>query len=408
MNPMIFAIPAFLLTIVVEAWIAHRQGKDVYDLPDAITSLQLGTLQQVVGLFVINLMWVGIYIAVYDQFRATTLPANSALVWIGALLAYDFCAYWAHRMDHEVNILWASHVVHHTSEHYNLSTALRQSSTGFLLHWIFYLPLAVLGVPPFVFFMVSLIDLLYQYWVHTQLVDRLGWMERYFVTPSNHRVHHGQNDYCIDKNYGGVLIIWDRMFGTFAAERSGEKIVYGVRKPLRSYNPLWGNLHYFVDLWAQSMAARGWRARLGVWMAPPGGWMEGPAAHFDTAGFAHYTTGTPSTVRRYVALQYAVLVPAVVHLVATAATLTLAEKSVYALMILATVQSLAALLEGSNAARRFEQLRVVAFGAAFAMMPNWFGVAAPVAAKAGMLAMLLSSAVWLETTYPKRADGQAA
>jgi hypothetical protein len=193
-------------------------------------------------------------------------------------------------MGHEVNVLWASHVVHHSSEYYNLSTALRQTSSGWLFGWIFYLPMAVAGVPPIMFVTVGLIDLLYQYWVHTELVGRMGWFDRVFVSPSNHRVHHGQNDYCIDKNYGGILIVWDRLFGTFVDEREGEKIHYGIRKPLRSFNPVWGNLHYYADLWRASCVAVGWRAKLGVWLAPPGGWNV-PLEHFDGAHFVRYGYG---------------------------------------------------------------------------------------------------------------------
>ncbi|MBN0802724.1 sterol desaturase family protein, partial [Pseudomonas aeruginosa] len=140
--------------------------------------------------------------------------------------------------------------------------------------WIFYLPMAVAGVPPSVFAGVLLIDLLYQYWVHTEVIGRLGWLDRIFVTPSNHRVHHGQNDYCMDTNYGGILILWDRLFGTFAEERKDEKVIYGVRTPLQSLNPFWGNMHYYIELWQKSKATPGWRAKLGVWLAPPGGWHD--------------------------------------------------------------------------------------------------------------------------------------
>ncbi len=255
MNPIVFAIPVFMLTIVIEAWLARRRGLRVYDIADAITSLHHGVLSQVSGLLV-RLAALGIYAAVYERYRATSLSADSVWVWAGALLAYDFCYYWSHRMGHEVGVLWAAHVVHHSSEYYNLSTALRQTSSGFLLGWIFYFPMAVAGVPPLVLGGVGLIDLLYQYWVHTELIGRLGWLDRVLVTPSNHRVHHGQNDYCIDRNYGGILVLWDRLFGSFVEERVGEPIVYGVRKPLRSFNPLWGNLHYYADLWHAARDAR--------------------------------------------------------------------------------------------------------------------------------------------------------
>ena len=222
MNPIVYAIPVFMLTILLEAWVARRRGVAVYDIPDAITSLHHGFLSQVTNAFTKSAT-LGIYIAVYEAYRFTEWSMSSIPLWILALVLYDLCYYWAHRMGHEVNVMWASHVVHHSSEYYNLSTALRQTSTGALFGWVFYLPLAVLGIPWQMLVIVGLIDLLYQYWVHTELIGRMGVLDRILVTPSNHRVHHGQNDYCIDKNYGGILVLWDRLFGTFADERDDEK-----------------------------------------------------------------------------------------------------------------------------------------------------------------------------------------
>ena len=170
---------------------------------------------------------VGIYVLVYNHFALFALPADDWRVWVGALIAYDFFYYWNHRIDHEVGLFWAAHVVHHQSDAFNLSTALRQPSSGVLLGWIFYLPMAIAGVPPVVFVAVGLIDLLYQFWIHTELIGKLGWFDRVFASPSNHRVHHGVNDQYLDKNYGGILILWDRLFGTF--EEEVEKPVFGVR-----------------------------------------------------------------------------------------------------------------------------------------------------------------------------------
>ncbi|NDD75452.1 MAG: sterol desaturase family protein, partial [Gammaproteobacteria bacterium] len=229
MNPIVYAIPVFMLTILAEAWIAQRRDIRAYDIADAITSLHFGVLSQVSSAFT-KVFAFGIYVWVFESARLFTLPSDEVWVWVAALVAYDFLYYWVHRAGHEVNLVWASHQVHHSSEWYNLSTALRQTSTGALFVWPLYLPMAVLGVPPLVFGAVALIDLLYQYWVHTELVGKLGWLDRVFVTPSNHRVHHGQNDWCIDRNYGGILILWDRLFGTFAEERDDERVVYGIRK----------------------------------------------------------------------------------------------------------------------------------------------------------------------------------
>ena len=394
MNPILFAIPVFLLTIVLEAWWARRRGLAVYDIPDAVTSLHHGVLSQLTGAFT-KVATLGIYIAVYDTYRLTEWSMGNAWLWVLALILYDLCYYWAHRMGHEVNILWASHVVHHSSEYYNLSTALRQTSTGALLGWAFYLPLAVLGIPWQMLVIVGLIDLLYQYWVHTELIGRLGVLDRILVTPSNHRVHHGQNDYCIDKNYGGILILWDRLFGTFEDERDGEKIVYGIRKPLKSYSPIWGNLHYYADLWRESVAAQGWRAKVGVWVAPPGGWTDEPIAHFEPATFQRYTRQTPAAMRWYVALQYALLVPLVVHFLGIVKDIPTADALVYAGVIAFTAVALGALLEGLPWGRWLEMLRLLAVGAVFALLPDWFGFQAPVALRAAVLVFAVASVVWL-------------
>ncbi|MEN9790006.1 MAG: hypothetical protein RLZZ473_2070, partial [Pseudomonadota bacterium] len=239
MNPIVYAIPVFMITIALEAWLAHRRRIATYDVADAITSLHFGVLSQVSAVFV-RALTLGVYVLVFEHLRWFTLPVDSVWVWLGALIAYDFIYYSVHRFGHETHLMWAAHQVHHSSEYFNLSTALRQTSTGAFASFPFYLPMALLGVPPMVFGAVALIDLLYQYWVHTELVRKLGWADRVFVTPSNHRVHHGQNDYCIDRNYGGIFILWDRLFGTFVEERDDEPVIYGIRKPLASYNPLWG------------------------------------------------------------------------------------------------------------------------------------------------------------------------
>jgi alkylglycerol monooxygenase len=188
--------------------------------------------------------------------------------WPLALLFYDFCYYWEHRASHRVGILWASHVVHHQSQDYNLSTALRQPATRPLLNWIFYLPMALAGVPPLVFGTVALVDLLYQFWVHTEHVPKLGWFDRWFCSPSNHRVHHAVNDRCIDRNYGGILVVWDRLFGTFREE--DERCIYGTRSPLDSWDPLWANVQVYAALARDSRRTRRWRDKLRVWVAPPG------------------------------------------------------------------------------------------------------------------------------------------
>lgn len=267
MNVIVYAIPVFVALMAAEFGISLALGRNVYRLNDAIGSMTAGILSQISGVFMLALS-VGVYVLVYDHFALLSLSATDWRVWVGALIAYDFFYYWNHRIDHEVGIFWAAHVVHHQSEAFNLSTALRQPSSGVLLGWVFYLPMAIAGVPPLVFVAVGLIDLLYQFWIHTELVGKLGWFDRVFASPSNHRVHHGVNDQYLDKNYGGILILWDRLFGTF--EDEVEPPVYGVRGGLGAFDPISANMAYYRTMFDLCRRATDWRDKIRVWFKPPG------------------------------------------------------------------------------------------------------------------------------------------
>jgi sterol desaturase/sphingolipid hydroxylase (fatty acid hydroxylase superfamily) len=398
-NPIVYAIPVFMVTIALEAWLAHRQRIATYDVADAITSLHFGVLSQVSAVFVRALSF-GAYVFVFEQLRWFTLPVDSVWVWLGALIAYDFIYYWVHRFGHETHLMWAAHEVHHSSEYFNLSTALRQTSTGAFASFPFYLPMALLGVPPLVFGTVALIDLLYQYWVHTELVRKLGWADRVFVTPSNHRVHHGQNDYCIDRNYGGILILWDRIFGTFVEERDEEPVVYGIRKPLASYNPLWGNLHTYRDLGRRMMASGSPWAALRALVSPPTAGASHAGAsqneHFDVGSFTRYAPPTTKATRIYALIQYALLIAPTTHFIAVAQQLTLGERVAYALLILAWTMGVGWVLEGRRHARSLEWLRVGATTSALLLLPAWFGWNASPAVELAIATVALGSLLLLK------------
>jgi len=280
----VLATPVFLLLIAVEfAW-GWARKRNNYRLNDAINSIGLGMLSQISAVFT-RVLRIGIYAAAYGS---VALWHNDAfwMTWYGwlvALLFYDLCYYWLHRAGHESAIFWAAHVVHHQSQDYNLSTALRQTSSGALLGWIFYLPMAVAGVPPLVFGVVTLVDLLYQFWVHTEHVPKLGWFDRWFCSPSNHRVHHAVNDGYVDRNYGGILIVWDRLFGSFREE--DERCVYGTRSPLNSWDPLWSNAEVYWSLAKDSWHARNGLDKLRVWFKPPGWRPADVAARFPKPAF---------------------------------------------------------------------------------------------------------------------------
>jgi sterol desaturase/sphingolipid hydroxylase (fatty acid hydroxylase superfamily) len=288
----VLAMPVFLLLIALEwAW-GVRRGRNTYRLSDALSSISLGLMSQLTGLLV-TLFSIGIYTWVWQHAALWQLSPQSLWVWAVALLLYDFLYYWHHRLGHEVAVLWAAHVVHHQSEDYNLSTALRQTSSGFVLGWVFHLPMALLGFPPVVFATVALVDLLYQFWVHTQQVGRLGGFDRWFCSPSNHRAHHAVNEVYLDRNYGGILMVWDRLFGTFQPELDSEPCVYGTRSPLRSWNPLWANVHTYAELWRESRLASRWTDRLQVWLRHPGWRPPEVARAHPKAAFE------PAALRRY-------------------------------------------------------------------------------------------------------------
>ncbi|RYF68398.1 MAG: hypothetical protein EOO29_35255, partial [Comamonadaceae bacterium] len=263
---------------------------------------------------------------------------------------YDFCYYWLHRMGHESAVLWAAHVVHHQSQHYNLSTALRQTSSGALLGWVFYLPMAVAGVPPLVFGVVALVDLLYQFWVHTEQLGKLGWFDRWFCAPSNHRVHHAVNDRYLDRNYGGVLIVWDRLFGTYREE--DEPCVYGTRSPLQSWDPLWANAEVYWSLAKDSWHARSWADKLRVWVKPPG-WRPAdvaerfpkPAFDFEAAK-QRYEPAVPVGVRWFAAANFVLLLGGVATFLWRADTLSLAHSAVWLSALTAALWATGAVLQG--------------------------------------------------------------
>jgi len=391
-NPIVYAVPVFLLLMALEFALAHRRGQPVYRAADTVSSLSLGIISQLVAVFA-KLLTLGLYTVVYERAAPWRLPVDAAVVWIGALLAYDFLYYWNHRLGHEVKLLWAAHVVHHSSEQYNLSTALRQTGSGALFSWLFYLPLALAGVPPLVFVVVGLVDLLYQFWVHTELVGKLGWFDRVFVSPSNHRVHHGQNDWCLDRNYGGILILWDRLFGTFADERDGEPIVYGIRGPLRSWNPLWANAHVYADMLRDLRLAQSWGDKLRVLFKPPA-WRPADAAAampvpaYDIARFERYAPPLPRPLALHALVQLVVLLAFGLHFLVLAPTLGGLAAAAYALVIVLQLAGLARVTERGLAACGWDAARWV-LGAALLAASPWHGWAwAALWAAAGLAGVL--------------------
>jgi alkylglycerol monooxygenase len=305
-NPIILAVPLFFFLIGLELLIERWQASKLYRLNDSITNINLGTSEQIVHLLFKVVFSVGAYEIIYHNFALFKIEFN----WLNFIIlffAYDMCYYWAHRMCHEVNLFWGTHVVHHQSEEYNLSVALRQSWFQFLCTAPFFLPLALIGFDTKMMIWVGTINLVYQFWVHTELIDKMGFLEWFMNTPSHHRVHHGRNEKYIDKNHAGVFIIWDKMFGTFQAEE--ERPVYGITTPIKSWNPVWANFQHYAQLYAQLKATPGIFNKLGVLFNKPG-WRprelggQMPIPPVERGKTPKFNTISMQTVNRYALFQY--------------------------------------------------------------------------------------------------------
>lgn len=307
MDLIALAVPFFLVAIACELLWGCLRATNTYRLNDSFSSLMLGILSQARKFVVLG---VGGYVYAFIAAK-TAFPqwsVDSAMTWVVAFVLYDFCYYWSHRCGHERQLLWAAHVVHHQSEEYNLSTALRQTSSGFLLSWIFYVPLFVLGIPAEVVVTVGAINLIYQFWVHTRHIPELGWFEWVFVTPSNHRVHHAQNSLYMDRNYGGVFIVWDRLFGTYQRELPDEPCIYGIRGAIKSWNPWTALTHIYVDMINDIRHTSSWLNRWRVLCARTG-WQPADVAErwprnkTDLSQFERYNPPSSGWLKWYGAVQ---------------------------------------------------------------------------------------------------------
>ena len=242
---LLIAIPFFLGLMLVEFFYQYKKNKHWFRLNDTITNLNIGIGSIIFGLLIRSAEF-GAYAWVLKHFTLIHMKSN-LLTFFFVLLLYDFCFYWAHRFGHEMNFFWGAHVVHHQSEEYNLSVALRQSWIHNLLAFVFFLPIAFFGIDIAFLGIVISINTFYQFWIHTKAIKKLpNWFEFIFNSPSHHRVHHAVNPKYLDKNHAGMFIIWDRIFGTFKEEE--EEPVYGVTTPFESWNPLWSNIDYYFSM----------------------------------------------------------------------------------------------------------------------------------------------------------------
>ena len=271
-NLILYAIPFFIVTVIIEGLIIVKHTKKKYSIKDAVTSISTGLIGNVIiGSLLSKAITILAFTYVWQHYRIATIP----FVWWSWLLIFfleDFSYYWNHRVGHRSRLFWASHVVHHSSKKYNLSTALRQTWTGGFYGFIFWIWLAFLGFHPLMILTQMSISLIYQYWIHTELINKMPrWFEAVFNTPSHHRVHHGNNPLYLDKNYAGILIIWDKLFGTFQPELEEEKVVYGLTTNIKTYNLLKIAFHEWIALFRDAFTAKtSFINKLKYFIKPPG------------------------------------------------------------------------------------------------------------------------------------------
>lgn len=369
MGLIVLSIPIFFLLIGIELLVSKLKHLPYYRFNDAITNLSCGIGSQVVGVL-LKALTVGGYIFIYDYSPWKGKVPNVWWMWPLLWLAVDFFYYWFHRLAHEISIMWGSHVVHHQSEEYNLTVALRQAWVQGAFSWVFYLPLAFAGVEPMMFLTIASINTLYQFWIHTRLIGKMHpAIEFVFNTPSHHRVHHGVNPKYIDRNHGGTFIIFDRLFGTFQEEE--EEVVYGITSQPKSWNPLWLNVEYWVDLFRDVFRTSSLINGLKMLFLQPG-WKPAelggtaPYKEVSSQSFQKYNTVISPGLSYYILFQYVLLIGGTSAFLFTEAKPPFSENAGVKLsaiaLIIFTVVNIGGIMEYKKWVIPLEYLRLMLIG----------------------------------------------
>lgn len=405
-NPIVLSIPIYFLLIGIELLIERFSNQKIYRLNDAITNISCGITQQISGIF-FKVLGVGAYVLLFETLRIWTIPSNWYTLII-LFVAADFCYYWAHRMSHEVNLFWGGHVVHHQSEDYNFSVALRQGSFQVVWTFMFYLPLAIIGFDPVDFVLMSALGTVYQFWIHTETIGKMGFLEYIFNTPSHHRVHHGRDPKYIDKNHAGVFIWWDMMFGTFQKEE--EKPTYGITKPINSWNPVWVNLQHYAEMYTQLKEIKGLKNKLKYTFYKPG-WLPEEmggyqaAPEVDKSTYQKFDTWSPKNLNLYTLYQYIIALVGTAYFLFNVEQFDWTLKLAMTATIIFSVVNCGALFELKNWVWQLEKLRLLVLGVILAYVGFEAGLLYFLAIPA--IVWMFSSMIWLfkiQQEVPKMLD----
>lgn len=376
---LLIAMPAFLVLILLEKWWGIYKGNDTIRTMDMVSSLTSGitnSTKDVLGLSiaVISYNWMVTHWAIFHI-------ESSVWLYIIAFFALDLTGYLVHRIDHEFNFFWNAHIIHHSSEDFNLACALRQSISTFVrLFTIFLLPAALLGVPTQIIAVVAPLHLFAQFWYHTQHIDRMGWLEKIIVTPSHHRVHHAINPEYLDKNYGQIFIFWDKWFGTFQEELPDVKPVYGITRPVRTWNPIKINFMHLWLLIKDAWHARHWSDKLKIWFMPTG-WRPADVAEKypvykieDPYHFEKYETRAGKAFTIWVWAQLAILLLMISYLFGNIANIGSPGIFYYGLFIYIYVYAFTELMDGNPKAWAWDLLKLSIGGWLMWNTKGWFGI----------------------------------
>ena len=376
---LIIAMPLFLLLVLLEKWYGWRKGNDTVRTMDMISSLSSGvtnSTKDVLGLSlaIISYSWLVENLTIYQV-------QSSWLLYVIAFLALDFAGYWVHRLAHTVNFFWNNHIVHHSSEEFNLACALRQSiSVYFRIYAFLLIPAALFGVPQQVIAVVAPLHLFAQFWYHTQHIHKMGWLEYIIVTPAHHRVHHAINPEYLDKNYGQIFIFWDRMFGTFQEESPAIPAVYGVTRPVRTWNPIKINFMHLWLLMQDAWHTKSWKDKLRVWLMPLG-WRPADVVEKypvykieDVYHFEKYDTHAPKGMMIYLWIQLFCLLLIVSYLFGNVASIGLTNMMYYGLFIFAQVYALTEFMDRNPRALIYEVVKNMICVGGILYYGGWFGL----------------------------------
>lgn len=376
---LIYAIPFFLLLIGIEWIFSKSKSKQVFRTFDTVSSLSSGitnSVKDVLGLSIIIIS----YTWLYNHLQVFSI-SQSCLLYVVAFIVLDFAGYWSHRFEHKINVLWNRHIIHHSSEEFNLACALRQPiSSIFALFTILLLPAAILGVAPEVIATVAPLHLFAQFWYHTRLINKMGWLEHILVTPSHHRVHHAINDRYIDKNFSQVFIVWDKWFGTFQEELDEEPPVYGVKIQLSTWNPILINWKHFGQLCLDAWHTRSFTDKIKIWFMPTG-WRPKdveklyPIDTITNARTLQKYSSHPSIIfRTWATIQLIITLVMTLHFLTIIDQYPLVLLCAYGFFIILNIYAYTSLMDRNSVAFISEILKYLTITAVYWVSGSWYGV----------------------------------